>query len=138
MSCCNEISRKGMLNGVSLARKHWETHCMVGREEGLGCKHANATMARRTMSSRSVSVGCGSRWSNTSLNVIPLSLEADWSDDSISLGCFPTKISSATIPKLYTSHFSLTTIVYASSTLIWTSPFALLCCLGLNNAWIDV
>lgn len=32
-----------------------------------------------------------------------------------SLGCFPTKTSSATTPKLYTSHFLVTTGVYAIS-----------------------
>ena len=36
-------------------------------------------------------------------------------DEMRSPGCFPMIISNANTPKLYTSHFSLISIVYASS-----------------------
>nr|KYP40057.1 hypothetical protein KK1_038616 [Cajanus cajan] len=62
------------------------------------------------MSSETSIFGDGRRRSNSSYNVM-IRVDADWSDDRISLGCFPTKISSVTTPKLKTSHFSFTTIV---------------------------
>ncbi|KAM7465253.1 hypothetical protein LguiB_012815 [Lonicera macranthoides] len=73
--------------------------------------HENTSLITITMShSTNRSIGRESRGSNTSFTVEFL-VDGDVNDESRSPGCFPINISSATTPKLYTSHFSVTTMV---------------------------
>ena len=80
------------------------------------CKQAIAIFAMESISLAASLVGSESHWSNTSFNSRSrIVIIGDDRDEMRSLGCLPMIISKVNTPKLNTSHFSLTSIVYASS-----------------------
>jgi len=95
---------------------------MVGRELGLWVKQAFTILRVKTIS-LAIFVGHGGygrRWSNLVINkgisnLESMTLDEENNEVTKSPGCSPNNISSANTPKLYTSHFSFTSIVYASS-----------------------
>ena len=94
-------------------RSPLDTWCMEGREEGSLSIHFRTRLAANTKSWTAGPAGGASLLSKTSSRC--------WSNapasrhERNSWGYLPTRISNATIPKLYTSHFFVTFIVKASS-----------------------
>ena len=76
---------------------------MVGRDCGLGCKHANAIFATKTTLSTTLFVGCARRWSNISSSSTSWDdneNDDDRNDEIKSPGCLPIITSNTTTPKL--------------------------------------
>jgi len=97
----------------------FQTSSMVGRQRGFAFKQAIVIFIIDTTSFKIAFVGWGRRWSNSSINDMTSSVGLTPLDCNevykISPGCFPKSISNVNTPKLYTLHFSFTSIVYASS-----------------------
>ncbi|URD85084.1 hypothetical protein MUK42_18801 [Musa troglodytarum] len=119
VSLLSVIVRNGSLRYACVRA---DISCATERIEGLEAgsvrAQASATFTTNTTSSANCPVGGGSRWSSTSFKngSLPSSSPCDGGDkacreDRRSPGCFPNMTSSATTPKLYTSHFSVTLIV---------------------------
>lgn len=92
-----------------------DTASIVGRSFWSADRQADARLRTKRMSCSCSFVGWGRRESRTSSEIF---LRAGWEDsrvDRSSPGCLPIIVSSATTPKLYTSHFSFICMVYASS-----------------------
>ena len=96
------------------------TEHIAGRDSGEVRVQHNAKLITNTTIADNLPVGGSNRWSSKSFNSNSLLSRNDAADSvgkasSSSAGCFPIMISKATTPKLYTSHFSVTRIVKASS-----------------------
>ena len=89
---------------------------MVGLDAGLSSKHDMETSMIEINLSCTLRDGVESRGSNISSSAMFKFEDNEEQIEEIkSLGCFPFITSNANTPKLYTSHFSVTFIVYASS-----------------------
>lgn len=102
------------------------TNRMTGRDSGEFRVQASAKLTTITTATATLPLGCSSRWSKMSFNSklstliisdVDVDVDFDGHDrpSRSSPGCLPIIISKATTPKLYTSHFSVTLIVRASS-----------------------
>jgi len=119
----NSIVLNSFGNGGQRVVSSVETCRIVGRWWGSVCKQANASFATCATPFPGLISGGGRRWSKTSFKSVlwpngddDEEVEADnIRDEMKSPGCFPIITSNVTTPKLYTSHFSSTFIVYASS-----------------------
>jgi len=96
-----------------LAESSLQTWCIVGRDMGFSCTHNNARAVAKT-SSWTIGPTGGVSLSSKRFEK-GISCPPDCKCKSISPGCFPITTSSATTPKLYTSSFSVTWPVEASS-----------------------
>ena len=88
----------------------FETFCIVGLSSGLEFKHALARLRTNLTCFSTCDEGDGIRISPT-FSATRYSTDNVGKDVISSSGCFPIITSSATTPKLYTSHFSDATIV---------------------------
>ena len=103
------IVQNALGSGGHLAVSSKEIFSIVGRDWGLGCKHASAIFIMWTMPSAAAFSGSDMRWSNTSFNGVCWAIggiddddkdPGDKSAEMRSPGCLPVITSIVTTPKL--------------------------------------